>query len=275
MMTRKDKYEVFNKFFTNSEKWFSEQKNINDNHPNTTQSYGFFVAPGSRNGGLDDRVVEVFFGHRPYRISKTINNQLQWETQTEIARGATLHYQQFDNGDVFVVLHPAYTESHKPTEEVIVLNHLKNPKKLLNKKTIKKHWKCLSSYMAVTSIEVDYTIIDKLRIAWLRFVKQTIPRKDMSGLVYETRIGKISKNIVKQILTVGFSGFLLSFIPFFINRDKNSEIEEKLNVLLKQQTYIIELSEEIKEQANLFNDTSTLNELETENTVFTKTNNSE
>ena len=36
--------------------------------------HGFYATPGSRNGGQDTAVVDVFFGHRTYNSSK--DNQI-------------------------------------------------------------------------------------------------------------------------------------------------------------------------------------------------------
>jgi hypothetical protein len=244
-MKRLEKYTGFQQFYKNSKNIFKEVVEKYDNHKNLTREYNFIVVPGSRNGGLNEHIVEAFFGNINYRRTKIVGPQFNISEQTETAQGAALSYVQIDNGNIHVVLYPAYTESHRSSEECIVLDYIKNPKKLLSKQTIKKHWKYLSSYMAVTSIDEDYCFIDKLRVAYIRFAKQTILQKDF-GEKYETKLRKFLKTVIIQILTVGFSGFLLAFIPFFINKD--NKISQMIDIIIEEQERIKNLHEEIKEE---------------------------
>jgi hypothetical protein len=107
-MTRLEKYDMFKQFFETAGERFNE---INANykpHYELRNSYGFYIAPGSRMGGQDTTVVDVFFGHRPYRSAKKIEG-MQITTQVEVANGTSLFYYQVDNGDILVEITPAYT----------------------------------------------------------------------------------------------------------------------------------------------------------------------
>jgi hypothetical protein len=239
-MTRLEKYEIFKQFFTVAGEKF---KDIHENykpHYDLRNSYGFYIAPGSRNGGQDPTVVDVFFGHRPYRTSKRIEG-MQITTQVETANGTSLLYHQIDTGDILVELTPAFTEKHKAQEQFIIIDFIKNPKKLLNSVFLRKHYKYLVAYLAVTSIENKPTIIDKAIVFYLRMTKRYYNNKT----TYEPKIRKYISNAFKLILTVGFSGFLLAFIPLFTNQNRNKALEKQVEILIEKQNGIIELLNDI------------------------------
>jgi hypothetical protein len=245
-MTRLEKYEIFKQFFTGAGEKF---KGIHENykpHYDLRNSYGFYIAPGSRNGGQDPTVVDVFFGHRPYRTSKK-SEGVQITTQVETAHGTSLFYYQVDTGDIFVKLTPAFTENRKAQEEFIILDFIKNPKKLLNGKFLKKHYKCLVAYLAVTSIENKPTIVDRAIVFYLRMTKRYYNNKT----TYEPKIRKYISNAFKLILTVGFSGFLLAFIPLFTNQNRNKGLEKQIEILIDKQDKIIELLNNINAKTTI------------------------
>jgi hypothetical protein len=235
-MTRLEKYEIFKQFFATAGEKF---KKIHENykpHYDLRNSYGFCIAPGSRNGGQDLTVVDVFFGHRPYRTSKKIEG-MQITTQVETANGTSLFYHQIDTGDILVKLTPAFTEEHKAQEQFIIIDFIKNPKKVLNITFLRKHYKYLVAYLAVTSIENKPTIIDRAIVFYLRMTKRYYNNK----ITYEPKIRKYISNAFKLILTVGFSGFLLAFIPLFTNQNRNKELEKQIEILIDKQNRIIGL----------------------------------
>ena len=246
-MTRLERYDIFKKFFANSGDIFNEINNKYKPHADLRRSHGFYVAPGSRNGGQDTTVVDVFFGHRPYNSSKKIIN-MQITTEIDIAYGTSLHYWQLDNGYIFVTLYPAYTEKHKTQEEFIIFDEIKDPRKLLKRNYIMKHYKYLVSYLAVTCIEDRPRIIDRIKIFYLRSVKKYYINK----ITYEAKIKKQLVNILKLILTIGFSGFLLAFLPLFINLNKNKEVEKQINTLIEKQEEVINVLKMLNKKINDF-----------------------
>jgi hypothetical protein len=258
-MTRLEKYDVFKQFFATAGERFNEINANYKQHLDLRNSHGFCIVPGSRNGGQDTTVVDIFFGHRPYRSSKKIEG-MQISTQVDIAYGSSLFYKQIDNGNILVHLYPAYTESHKAQEQFILIDYIRDPKKLLNKKYIDKHYKYLVSYLVVTSIENKPNIIDKGRILYLRMVK----RYYSNNVTYEPKISKYLANAFKLILTVGFSGFLLAFIPLFANQNKNKELEKQVEVLIESQNKIIELLNSINEKSDTDDYTIQLEEIKNE-----------
>ena len=239
-MTRLEKYEIFEQFYKESKKQFIEINTNYKPHFDLRQSYGFYVAPGSRNGGQDITVVEVLYGNRPYR---KINNIIQETIDLETAYGSRLYYQQIDTGDILLILNPAYTEKHKPQEQFIIIDYIKNPQKLLNRKYIFKHFRYMVSYLAVTSIENRPKLIDRIRIFYLRISK----RYNVDNKIYEPKINRFFVKALKQILTVGFSGFLIAFLPLFINLNRNKYIEKQIEKVIESQNKIIKLLDSINE----------------------------
>jgi hypothetical protein len=247
-MTRINKYDVFEQFFVSAKERFSEIHTNYKPHYDLRNSYRFYIVPGSRNGGRDTTIVDVFFGHRAYRSSKKVNG-MQIIIQNEIAYGTSLFYYQVDTGDILVKLNPAFTEKHKAREEFIIIDYIKNPKKLLNTRFLRKHYKYLVSYLAVTSIENKPSIIDRAIILYLRMTK----RYYNNETTYEPRINKYLSNAFKLILTVGFSGFLLAFIPLFASQNRNKELEKQNEIIIENQNKIIEILNSINAKTNTEN----------------------
>jgi hypothetical protein len=53
------------------------------------------------------------------------------------------------------------------------------------------------------------------------------------------------------ILTVGFSGFLLAFIPLFTNQNRNKGLEKQIEILIDKQDKIIELLNNINAKTTI------------------------
>jgi hypothetical protein len=258
-MTRLERYNIFKEFFSNSKKMFKEIDTNYKQHTDLRQAYGFHIAPGSSIGGQDINVVEVFFGNRPYQTSKKIKD-LKITTETEIAYGSKLHFFQVDTGYVFITMYPAYTKTHKPQEEFILWGVVKNPKKLMQINFITKLYKYLVSYLAVTSIDDKPKIVDRLKIFYLRMTRKYYTE----NVTKEARIKWFMGSAIKIILTVGLSGFLISFIPFFNNLNRNKEIEKQMNVLIERQNEIINVLNKINERPQVVDYTYQIEELKIE-----------
>jgi len=243
-MTRLEKNKFFKQFYEEAEKQFEEINASYKSHFELRNSYGFCVAPGSSIDGLDTTVVEVLFGSKPYRRTEKII-EMQIKTEVESAYGSKLCYHQIDNGDVFVFLHPAYTESHRAQENFIIIDHTRNSKKLLNKKFIFKHYKSMVSYLAVTSIENSPKLSDRIRILYLRTFKTYYSENTTYKPKFIVCLGKC----IKQILIVGFSGILLAFLPLFINLNRNKYLEKKVETMIESQNKIIMLLDKINENS--------------------------
>jgi hypothetical protein len=228
-MTREEKCDVFKQFFARSAALFNEFNEKCKSHSELRESYGFYIKPGQ-----DDDEVNIFFGDRAYRATQAG----AWKDK---AYGPYLQYFQIDNGNVFVNLYPARTDNHRTTEEFITIDYIKKTKILLNKKYIAKHYKYLVSCLAVTSIENEPSIADNISFLYLRVTKKYVNRK----IMHEPRINKYLKIAITLILTVGFSGFLVSFIPVFTNYNRNKKIETKIETIIENMNQITNTLNEI------------------------------
>jgi len=237
-MKRIDKFQSFQQFKAKSKEIFEALSEVKSNQE-LKRMYGFSVAPGSRHGGLDPQIIEVFYGQRPVHMKQVVNSDFTVNTVILNEMGANLYYQQLDNGNVHVSIYPAWTETLKPIEEFIIVDYIRNPKKLLSKRTQRKHFNWLKAYMSYTSIEKQYTFSDWLKVVYLKQAKAIFSNKK----TIEPRIKRFLLKALQLIITVGFSGFCLAFIPFFTNSTKkqNQEIILKYDQIISKQSEIINL----------------------------------
>lgn len=227
-----DKYKIFEEFKNTSKDKFNKFAECKFISKAMKDLHSFIVAPGSRNGGLDKRTVEVFFGFRPFDSKQYFQN-FEIETELEMEYGATLHYHQLDNGNVIVSLYPARTKSLKVIEESIILDYIKNPKYLLKDKHLLKHLKMLSAYMNKTALEGDPTVVDKIKVWYLKNFKEVIINKKIHNPKYK----KVVFEMIKFVLTIGLSGFLIYIISIFTN--PNAILNDRLMKVIANQNEII------------------------------------
>ena len=208
----------FKEFYDNSKTTFKEFSDKDINSHKFRDAYSLCICPGSRNGGTNKRVVEIFFGSRPF---ESITNGRDWTTLTEY--GATLLYDRDDSGYIIVSLYPANTDKQKQIESLIFLEIKIDPKKLKDKNYLKKHWNDLVAYMECTSLDGNPTISQKIRIAYLRTFKHLI----IDSKWMPTRVSNYSKDVLKFVLTVGLSGFIIYLVTIFSTRQKENKIEQQ------------------------------------------------
>jgi hypothetical protein len=165
------------------------------------------ICPGSRAGGNDTRTVEVFWGARNFEIE---TEGRHWRALHEM--GATLHFYRDDSGFVLITIYPAYTENRKPIETSITLYIWLDPIKLNNRSFLKKCWNDFMAYMECTSLDGNPTIYQRLRISYLRHFKHLVIENNWMP----TKISKFLKDILKFVLSIGLSGFILFLITLFI-----------------------------------------------------------
>jgi len=242
-MTRLEKYDVFSQFHVQVKELFTEINTNYKPHFDLRNSYGFYIAPGSCMGGQNPTIVEVVYGNRAYRSATRVMNGHE-TYEAEIAYGTRLCYKQIDTGDILTILYPATTKTHKALEEYFIIDFIKKPKKLLTKKYLTKHFKFMVSYLAVTSVENRPKLIDRIRVFYLRMFK--IYSKE--NTTHEPKIKKYLKKGIIQILIVGFSGFLLAFLPLFINLNRNKQLEKQIETLIENQNKIILLLDTMLEK---------------------------
>lgn len=215
MKSRRQRVEYFKWFASHSKDWFSEVAASDPRHSHVAELYGFQVAPKGRNGGIDDRTVEVFYGQRPFEGVKELVVQEDGLPSLRqrhlVERGASLRYRRGDNGAVIVTLAPAITEDFAQQESAIVLEFMTDPSPLrappwlVVPPRIEKHWRCLMSYLQCTSIDGDPTIGDRMRLGWLRWTKPLIVEEKLTTPRWRT----FAMQIIAWVLTVGLSGTVL------------------------------------------------------------------
>lgn len=240
-MTRQEKYKGFQEFIKQSENDYKSIIAGLKKYPDLNNLYGFYVAPGGRNGGINDRLVDVFYGHRPIGIKRYIDSNFQIQDKTEIENGCQISFHHLINGKTFVTLYPCNSDTYKFAEGFIVLDYLSNPRKLLKKRIQKKYCKFLNAYMAVTCSESLATLFDRLTVFYLRNFKQLF----INNAVQRSKFFKIIKKALTIIFTVGFSGFCLAFIPFFSNSKQFNELTNEVKEINQQLQQIEIIQDEL------------------------------
>jgi len=218
--SRINRIKIFDDFYDKSKEIFETLRD-NDNRVEIFENeYMLNICPGSRDGGQEKRIVEVFWGARPYEFE---TKGKDWKSLTET--GATLFIYRNDTGHLTISLSPAKTENIKPIEDSIAIYKWLDPKKLKEDKFIKSLWNDFIAYMEFTSLDGTPTIKQKIRISYLRYFKNLVIDKKWQP----TKISIFSKDVLKFLLTVGLSGFIFFFVS--ILREPNENI---INTQLKK-----------------------------------------
>lgn len=90
--------------------------------------------------------------------------------------------------------------------------------------------------MECTSLDGKPTYIQKLRVNYLRFFKHLVVDKNW----LPTKFSKFSLDVLKWVLTVGFSGVILFAVSYFTQPKVTEteiqlkEVNKKLEVISKQ-----------------------------------------
>ncbi|QBR02466.1 hypothetical protein [Paraburkholderia pallida] len=233
-MTRMQRYKKFKQFYDKAKDVFGDLHRNDDRSVEMGNLYSFHAAPGGSNGGADERLVEVFFGNRAIAAVRTMASSGHpvrgLSTITLSETGASLEYTRTDAGGVLVTLSPARTETLKPREDFIVLGWPRNPDLLLSERVQRKHWRIFMSYMQCTSIDGTPTVVDRLRIGWIRFTRVMSVRKEMEA----RRVLVVSSKILGYVLTIGLSGFLLTVLTLWQARGQDAENQRQHDLLVSE-----------------------------------------
>lgn len=223
---RQDRINDFTQFYNNSVDLFTA---LRENDPRTEKlhnMYRFYVCPGSRGGTNNQRVVDVFFGHRPF---ESLLAGRIWSALPE--QGATLLFSRDDGGYIHISLYPACTEDRKPFENFVTLYPRVDPKKLHRKTFIRRVWRNFIAYMECTSLDGDPTRWQRLRIAYLRKIKHLT----VSDRFQPTKASVFGLEVLKWVFTVGLSGLLILFIGRYIpSPDAQTDQLKKMNINLEE-----------------------------------------
>lgn len=197
--------------------WFHEIAEEDPSHEFFQTIYSFCVVPGGAMGGMDRRVLEVFYGARPVDSVIDLKHQdfagkplaiPQPQRRFITEGGAALRYTRTARGSVIVTLYPARSEDHRPREDFIVLQHLRDATSLTGKPRLRKHFRILIAYCECTSLDGAPQAIDWVLTFWIRFTKPIV----VNGKVTRRRIVAVLLTILQWSLTVGFSGALLAVV---------------------------------------------------------------
>lgn len=204
-LERIERYKAFKSFLENSEPKYEEISRSDKKIQTLNSYYNLCVCPGGSAGGANERLLEIFYGQRPFdtqRFDPFDRNRLK----VLVEYGAGLHYNLLDNGRVVAVLYPAKTDHFSPTEEAILVSGNIDPHDL--PRVYKLQFELLNAYMRCTSLDGEPSKIDRLRVFLLRLTRPLL----VEGKMQPTRIWTHTVSILKFSMSVGLSGFLLAVI---------------------------------------------------------------
>ena len=129
------------------------------------------IAEQLKFGVRSDRFFAVFWGSRPYDSElRFFDDKGNWALPRTVLlaeKGAQLIYNRMDDGRVCVCLYRAETERENGGNDYILIDDISNPRKLLNRKILWKHWKKLLTCMENTCIEYKPGLLSRLKMFWL------------------------------------------------------------------------------------------------------------
>ena len=221
--TRQDRSNDFDNFYKTAVGTFEA---FRDNDPRAKKFetiYKLYVCPGSRAGGNNKRVVEIFWGSIQL---ETITLGNTWKTLTEF--GATLLFECDDNGFVMISIYPSGTDNRKPIESSISLKLWVDTIRLKDKSFLKSLWNDFMAYMECTSLDGNPTLLQRLRISYLRNFKHLV----VDNKWLPTKFSEFCRDVFKWVLTVGLCG-LINYILTLMTQSKTTETELQLKEINK------------------------------------------
>ena len=213
---RLQKIKYFEFFYDNSKTVFTDLGVSNKRVEFFQNEYMLCICPGSRAGGNEKRIVEIFWGARPYEFETKGKN---WKSLTET--GATLFFYRNDTGDVTVSLYPAKTDFRKPIEDYITLHEWLDPKRLNDKNFIQSLWNDFVAYMESTSLDGKPTFSQQFRVWYLRHFKHLVINQKWEP---KTKFATFYQDTLKWIFTVVVSGILINVASTILTETTETEI---------------------------------------------------
>lgn len=223
MSTRRGRADDFKSFSENSETIFNSFWNkLPDNEVLRTENT-FNICPKGAMGGLDETLIEIFFGFKYHSWQKKVGDNFSVTDEAKMIYGARLEYRLTDKAHVICILTPSKTDNLKPYEDGIVLEIVKEPSKLEAKS--EKHWKYLVAYMRATDVDCCPSPIDHLKTFWLRKTNRCF----YDGKLAPRKIFNQLGSMFSWAFTVGLSGALIFVITIWLNDSSENEVVKKLN----------------------------------------------
>ena len=229
---RVDRYKEFEKALAESKQLFEKECKRLSELSYFEKFYGFCVCPGGSQGGLNEKLLEVFFGHKPFEFYKdkpflTPGGSLQRRTGCYTESGARLLYNRLDNGNVLCTLYPAETEDMRWGAEDFILIGIGSPSNLRRPRTVRRHLRWLGAYMSVTSLDGSPTFRQRLTVLWLRYFH----RYKQDEKICFARLWASVRWVGSWVATVGLSGVLILGIERYLpDRNFAAINEERIQV---------------------------------------------
>lgn len=239
MTDRANRYAAFDQFREGSKDLFEAYAQSTDSSVRLDNLYSFCVTPGGRFGGINKKIVEVFYGNRPFDSITEIGSNFQTIKKLETAHGATLSYQRTDDGQVLCSLAPAASENFHHPEDFILLEMVKNPAELERKS--KRHWRMFQAYMESTCLDGRPTLFQKILVFYLRNFKECVVNKTLQ----KRRVTVFFREIVKYTVTVGLSGFIILIVTWSKDSIDSRQAAERHREVLSIYSNIADNAREI------------------------------
>ncbi|MFS1876281.1 hypothetical protein FCV66_19620 [Enterovibrio norvegicus] len=223
MSTRRERAQAFKEFSGNSESIFDSYWNIIPASDSLRSENRLNVCPKGANGGLDDTLIEVFFGFKYHSWQKEMGDNFSVSNKANMIYGARLEYQLTDKSHVLCILRPSKTDKLQPYEDGVLLEIVKDPSTLASRS--KKHWDFLVSYMRATDVDGSPSVTDHLRTYWLRNTKRCFS----DGKVATRKVVDRINTLMGWAFSVGLSGSLIFLITVVLNDSTQNEVVLKLD----------------------------------------------
>ena len=241
---RLDRQAAYDNFRDSSKELFTSLSSSDSSSRRLDELYSLCICPGGRAGGLNKKVVEVFYGNRPIDSSTQIEPDAGIINKLELAHGATLAYFRTDDGHVICNLYPAASENQKPQEDAVLFDYVDNPARL--KQRSSSHWKTLVAYMEATCIDGQPNLGQHARVFYLRNFKRYV----VESKVQDRKALVLTKNIFKWAFTVGLSGIFILIASLFMSRKQGQEEfahhREVMNISIASTKELSKISNQIK-----------------------------
>lgn len=192
------KYEdAFRDFYNNAKVIFNRLQEADSSSHVFKDRCILNVFPGSRAGGDNPDVIEIFWGYQPV---KRIDKNNGFEILTE--DGVTMLFNLLPDGHVFITLYPAKTKVMRPIEDSIILHRFHKATWLLKERNQKALWRDFMAYTECTSLIGTPSIWQRLRMFWVKYSRPVC----IDSVQQPIRGFQHLQKIVTFVLTVGFSG---------------------------------------------------------------------
>lgn len=239
---RLERNDKFKEFYAKAKDIF-EPLGSNDKNAVDYRNFNMLcVCPGSRAGGQEHDIVEVFWGSRYMESEEKVTmGGVRFEAKYEY--GATMMFTKQENGFVSVYLQPSHVNFKKP-ETCIVWKKSVDPASLLKPWYQKYLWSGFMAYMEVTSTDGNPSMWQRFRVYTIRLVNPIIeeitkpyPYTDKDGTVRITEITETIErpikfvqglqSVIKWVFQVSLSGVMIFLIPLLFPRESNETKELK------------------------------------------------